>query len=101
MNNGGLDQYFNNIYSNNTHETLDALKIVGAVEAAALLQEAIQTWPGGKVPKNQEARWGVMNEIEEKVEPIWDACTRRFYNREKIFSTYFTLTWTPIKMNLN
>lgn len=79
VNNGGLDQFFFNSSGNNTHESVGALMAVGAVHAAGILQEAINTWPNESVPKDWEARRNKMEAREEKAQIVWDNCTTQFY----------------------
>src|SRR5688572_30016417 len=48
---GGLDAVFFNSTGSYVHETLEALKIINAPDAASTLQEAVDQFPNGYVPK--------------------------------------------------
>ena len=50
VNNGGFDQYFFNDAGNRTHETAQALHLIGAFQMEALLKIAIAKFPRSSVP---------------------------------------------------
>ncbi len=86
VNNGSFDQYFFNSSGNNAHEAITALQTIGAAQTAVLLQECINVWPEGIVPKDWENRRDAMEMLDEKAKAVWDDCTRRFYQGEESIS---------------
>jgi hypothetical protein len=79
VNNGGFDQFFWNTSGNTAHETLAALKAIGAPKAAAMLEEAIALFPGGRVVPDREARERVLEEMGEAPREKWFALDGSFY----------------------
>jgi len=69
VNNGGFDQFFFNSAGDNAHETVEALKIIGAFHTANIVQNAINKFPNNIVPKDRYER----QDILEKVSPDCDA----------------------------
>jgi hypothetical protein len=82
VNNGGFSQYFINSGGNYAHETVLSLKEIGANKTAAILQKAIDLFPGAKVPKNRDQRI----KLVEKIDPnntLWDKLDQRFFSYEE------------------
>ena len=82
INNGGFNQYFFNSSGNYAHETLIALKAIGANNTAKMLQNAINEFPDHLVPKDWEKRQKIVTRIEAKANPVWD----------KLDDEYFAIT---------
>ena len=79
VNNGGFDQFFWNSSGDTAHETHAALLEIGAGEAAALLREAIEVFPAGKVPANREEREKLLESLPQSAREKWGALDGRFY----------------------
>ena len=77
VNNGGFAQYFTNSAGQNAHEALEALKFIGAKKVAKLLDEAIDLFDEGRVPKDDEAR----NQAVERIETTHAKKLGRLDNR--------------------
>jgi len=56
VNNGGIDQFFYNSSGELAHKRVESLKAIEALETASLLQEGIDRWPDGRVPKEMKER---------------------------------------------
>lgn len=83
VNNGGFDQFFFNSSGNYAHETLDALKRIGANEIAGLLAKAIAVWPDATVPNNETLRREQHERISDHKRAIWNACDEVFYQSKE------------------
>ena len=60
VNDGGFDQFFYNNAGDNTAETIEALKSIGALKTADILRRAAAMFPGGMPPRERYARQGVL-----------------------------------------
>jgi hypothetical protein len=65
--NGGFHQYFSNSPGKHAHETLAALRELGAPRAAGLLQRAIDTFPNKRVPPHRGKRNDELDKTDAKV----------------------------------
>lgn len=83
VNNGGFDQYFVNSSGDNALETVDALRQVKSVKFLKILETAIHQFPDAKPPRDRDARLEIMEGIEDKTEPIWNALDDEFYRYEE------------------
>ena len=83
VNNGGFDQYFFNSAGNNAETALFGLKEIGATSAAALLEQAVAVFPGGKPPTDRFKRQEVMQQIAAQSKLVWDKCNSEFYKRKE------------------
>jgi hypothetical protein len=79
INNGGFNQYFFNSSGNFAKETITSLNEIGAYTTANILKEAIAQFPDGEVPKDQSKRRTILEQIEEKANPVWEQLDQRFY----------------------
>ena len=79
VNNGGFNQYFFNSSGDYAHETISALKAIGAEKAIKLLQSAIDEFPGHLVPKDRAMRQEILSKIESKAQKVWDKLDSEFY----------------------
>ena len=61
--NGGLHQFFSNSAGDFTSVTLMSLRLVGARDAAQILQEAVKRFPNGTVPEDRNERADVLQEV--------------------------------------
>ena len=79
VNNGGISQYFFNTSGRYAHQTVEALKLIGAKKSANILQKAIDKFPNKTVPQDDEQRQEILEQIEEKSDEIWDKLEDKFY----------------------
>jgi hypothetical protein len=82
VNNGGLDQYFFNSSGEYAHETVEALKSIGAFKTASILQEAINRWPNGEIPKDIGKRREISLQINPDVD-LFEDLDQKFYEYEE------------------
>jgi YD repeat-containing protein len=78
VNNGGFHQYFYNSAGDRTAETIQALKIIGAVVMADIVKRAAQKFPYGMPPKNRFERQDVLLETYPNAE-AFQALDDEFY----------------------
>lgn len=86
VNNGGFDQYFFNSAGDNAEAALAGLKEMGAAGAAALLEQAMAVFPGGKPPADRFKRQEVMQQIATQSKPVWEKCDTEFYKPKESIS---------------
>ena len=79
VNNGGFDQFFWNSSGDTAHETVQALRTIGASQAAAMVQEAIAAFPGARAPADRSERERVMEKMGEAPRQKWFELDGRFY----------------------
>lgn len=82
VNNGGFGQYFMNSSGEYAHETIQSLITIGANKTAAILQQAINEFPGAKVPKERHIRLEALERIEDSADEVWDSLDQQFYEYE-------------------
>ena len=56
INNGGFDQFFFNSAGDDASETVDALKIIGAIHTSKIVQSSIDKFPNKIAPKDRYTR---------------------------------------------
>src|SRR6266404_7423146 len=79
VHNGGFDQYFFNSSGDDSEAALAGLKEMGAAGAAALLERAMEVFPGGKPPADRQQRVAVMDKLRKQAESVWEQCDKEFY----------------------
>lgn len=84
MSNGGFDQYFFNLEGADAGVALAGLRAMGATRAAALLKRAMAVFPGGRPSAAFMVPWAVMERIEAKSAPVWEACSWKFYELRRL-----------------
>jgi hypothetical protein len=62
MGNGGIEQYFYNSAGDTAPEALLGLRAIDAPKFARPLEQAIALFPGGKVPRDRDARERLLDE---------------------------------------
>lgn len=80
VNNGGLNQYFFNSYSDRAFETVEALAIIGADEAAAVLKRACEAFGAEGPPQRREARQQRLKQIDPSLR-VWKAADDELIRR--------------------
>jgi hypothetical protein len=83
VNNGGFNQYFHNSSGDFAHETIDALKTIGAIKTASILQAAIDQFPNKIVPKERDKRINILEQIEGRSDSIWEDLDQQFFKYEE------------------
>mgnify|MGYP001769671613 CR=1 FL=1 len=83
INNGGFSQYYLNTSSNFALETVESLKAIGAYKTAEILFHANSIFPDGQVPKDQEQRQKLIEEIEEAGNGKWQQLEDKFMTYEE------------------
>lgn len=79
INNGGFDQYFFNSSGNYSQETLEALKKIGAIKTAKIVEEAYSYFPESPIPKNNEKRREILENIDAQTTEKWIELEDAFY----------------------
>ena len=74
--NGGISQFLSNSSGDMAEETVLAIEKIGEPETATMLREVLQCFPNGVVPKDRDARNGLMEQFDEKVEEAFDKFDR-------------------------
>ncbi len=79
MGNGGIEQYFYNSPGDTAPEALDGLRKIDAPKFARPLERAIALFPGGRVPRDRDARELLLDEqglsevlIDSGVDDAWE-----------------------------
>lgn len=83
INNGGFDQYFFNSSGDYTNETLESLKKIGALKTAKLVEEAFKYFPENPIPKDNEKRREILENIDTKTSEKWNELEDEFYLYEE------------------
>lgn len=96
--NGGFNQYFTNSSGDFAHETIAALKSIGANRTADLLQQAINQFPNYYVPKDNAKRKEILDIIENSANEVWDELDKAFYKYE---DNLYVLNIAYLKQNRN
>jgi hypothetical protein len=76
VNSGGFESFFYNSYGTYANETTSTLRVVGANQFAELLQQAINVFPNGHVPKDINERKNLMDSF---VDDTWTQLDQKFY----------------------
>jgi hypothetical protein len=71
VNNGGFGQFFRNAAGDHALETPAALRTLGAVQWAALVDQANAVFPGGRPSAQQDARERELDVLPESAEVTW------------------------------
>jgi len=90
VNNGGFDQYYFNSCGNLAVETVKALKKIGAIETAGLLEAANADIPNLPLPENRDERSEILDQVRENSR--FNALESEFYqeneNRISLLAQY-------------
>jgi len=82
VNNGGFDQFFVNSSGDFAHETIESLEAIGAAKTADILRQAIDAFPGSRVPKDREERITLVTETVSPNSDRWRGLDERFFAYE-------------------
>ncbi len=83
INNGGFDQYFFNSSGDYSIETLEALKKIRAFKTAKIVEEAFKEFPENPIPKNNEKRRELLENINDNTSEKWNELEDKFYLYEE------------------
>ena len=83
INNGGFDQYFFNSSGDYSLEALEALKKIGALKTIKIIEDAFKIFPVNPIPKNNEKRRYILENIDEQTSIKWNELEDRFYESEE------------------
>ncbi|WP_320814931.1 DMP19 family protein [Flavobacterium sp.] len=83
INNGGFDQYFFNSSGDYANETLESLKKIGAHKTAKLVEEAFSYFPETPIPKDNNKRRKLLENIDTKTSEKWNELEDKFYLYEE------------------
>lgn len=83
VNNGGFHQFFFNSSGDHVHETLKAVKAVGAFKTANIVEKSISPWPNKTVPRDRQERQELLKQIDRIANPIWEECNAEFLKYEE------------------
>ncbi len=79
--NGGISQFFSNTAGDRAHESLAALRQIGADLCVGLLEKALALFPGGVAPVNRQKRCELLFAFEEREPQFLEELTQVFYER--------------------
>ena len=78
--NGGFDQFFYNSSGDFAAEAGPALRAIGATGKAAVIERALQIFPGGIAPRDRNQRIQMLDEITaEKGDEVFDPLEQAFF----------------------
>jgi hypothetical protein len=79
--NGGMSQFFSNSSGDRAHETLAALREIGAVLCVQLLEKALTLFPDGIAPVDRQKRCDLLFAFEERDPQFLEELDQIFYKR--------------------
>jgi hypothetical protein len=79
INNGGFNQYFLNSSGDYAHLTVQSLRTISANTTADILQKAIDQFPDKEVPQDRRERQEILEQIQEKADPVWEELDQKFF----------------------
>ena len=79
INDGGHPSFFYNSYGEYAHETVQALRDIGAPQYAAILSRAIDLFPARRVPRNIDERNKSFDALPEEAYDVMDSLDNEFY----------------------
>ena len=80
MMNGHFEQFFYNTCGNNATEILASLRLLGAKNAAELLQRALSIFPGGEPPPDRMKRASLLHEQGQSAVVVLNQLSETFWN---------------------
>ena len=83
INNGGFVQYFFNSSGDHANEVLESLKKIGALKTAKLIEEACSYFPENPIPKDNEKRHKILENIDPQTSEKWNELEDKFYLYEE------------------
>jgi hypothetical protein len=79
--NGGFSQFLSNSSGDRAHESLDALRRIGAPLCASLLERALAAFPDGAAPSDRALRCDLLFAFEAREPRSLEELDRAFYER--------------------
>ena len=86
INNGGFDQYFYNTSGDYYSESLQAYKTIGAHKTVKIIEEAFKIFPVNPIPKDNEKRQDILENVDEETSKKWNLLEDKFYEYEENIS---------------
>ncbi|WP_445722177.1 DMP19 family protein [Flavobacterium sp.] len=83
INNGGFDQFFFNSSGDYANEILEALKKIGALKTVKIVEEAYKNFPENPIPKDNNIRREILENINEQTSEKWTQLEDKFYLYEE------------------
>lgn len=83
INNGGFDQYFYNTSGDYYSESLQAYKTIGAHKTVKIIEEAFKLFPVNPIPKDNEKRQDILENVDKETSKKWNALEDKFYEYEE------------------
>jgi hypothetical protein len=80
VHNGGFDQFYFNSQGNHAAETVDALRLIGAVKSAKLLVRANRVFAPRTPSRVRGLRWEQLNKLPKKKRAGWNALDKLYYD---------------------
>jgi len=80
MENGGFAQFFHHDSGANTADTMEALERIRSAKVLAVFQEVVNFFPDGEVPKDEDDRISLFDQIESELTDEIAACDDKFYD---------------------
>jgi hypothetical protein len=88
VNNGGFNQFYFNSTGDYSHETVEALLKIGAVETAEVVKRANSQFPNSEVPKDRTKRQELLFNIEDKAKVTWEECDNKIFRNKEYLSGF-------------
>lgn len=83
MENGGFAQFFHHDSGANTADTLEALERIRSSQVLAVFHEMVNFFPEGQVPKDEDERIDLFDQIASELVDEIAACDDRFYDADE------------------
>lgn len=83
INNGGFDQYFFNSSGDYTLETLESLERIKAHKTAKIVAQAFKIFPVQPIPKDNEKRRTILENIDKNISNKWNLLEDDFYANDE------------------
>ena len=97
VNSGGFKSFFSYSVGDSSYKIVKALKIIGSTIFLDIVERAISVFPENKIPKESEVLEEILEDIEEKADPLWEKLEEEFYEYNE---DIYELMITYIKKNL-
>lgn len=79
--NGGISQFFSNSSGNSAHESLTALRHIGASLCVQILEKALTLFPNGAAPVDRRKRCDILFAFEAREPRFLEELSQTFYKR--------------------
>jgi hypothetical protein len=83
VNNGGFEQFFNNVSGDYTEEVINALRIIGSIKFLHLVELATQEFYKSFVPRDREERIALIENLGITAKEKWQVLDEEFFKYEE------------------